>query len=165
MTISSNAACSELLRSRSAVQTEAPGIDVHFVEDGGARINDRLERGDIQVALTTVRNDFISGRLLYPTFVLAAVAHSHPLSRRAEVDISDLAEEPLLLLQRSFASRGWFDAECHNADFRPRIVLESGAPHTLMALAATGEGVAIVPSNVGIPRDSVRVMPVTRRGT
>jgi len=140
-----------------------PGIDVHFVEEGGARINDRLEHRDVQLVLTTVVNDNVTARLLYPSFILAAVAHSHPFGRRSSIDVSELAEQPLLLLQRSFASRGWFDAECHHADFRPRIVLESGAPHTLMALAAGNEGVAIVPSNVSVPRELVRVVPVTRR--
>jgi len=141
-----------------------PGIEVHFVEEGGARINDRLERGDIQVALTTVSNELLSGQLLYPILVLAVLARSHRLGRRAVIDVSELADEPLLLLRRSFASRGWFDAACHNADFRPRIVLESGAPHTLMALAATGEGVAIVSSNVRVPTGMVRATPLAHRG-
>jgi hypothetical protein len=35
----------------------------------------------------------------------------------------------------------------------------------LMALAASGEGVAIVPSNVSIPRKGVKTMSVTHRGT
>lgn len=69
------------------------------------------------------------------------------------------------MLQRSFASRGWFDAACHNADINPPILLESGAPATLMALAGSGDGAAIVPSNVSIPRDSVKAIPVTYRGT
>jgi DNA-binding transcriptional LysR family regulator len=34
-----------------------------------------------------------------------------------------------------------------------------------MALAANGEGVAIVPSNVSIPRRGVKAMSVTYRGT
>ena len=142
-----------------------PGIEVHFVEDGGARINDRLEHGDVQVVLTTAGNELFSSRLLYPVYALAVVAPSHPLGRRSSVDVSELADESLLLLHRSFGSRGWFDAACHNADVSPPIVLESGAPHTLMALAASGEGVAIVPSNVSIPRKGVKAMSVTYRGT
>jgi DNA-binding transcriptional LysR family regulator len=142
-----------------------PGIEVHFVEDGGARINGRLEHGDVQVVLTTAGNELFSSRLLYPGYALAVVAPSHPLGRRSSVDVSELADEPLLLLNRSFGTRGWFDAACHNADISPPIVLESGAPHTLMALAAGGEGVAIVPSNVSIPRRGVKVMSVTYRGT
>jgi LysR family cyn operon transcriptional activator len=142
-----------------------PGIEVHFVEDGGARINDRLEHGEVQVVLTTAGNELFSSRLLYPGYALAVVAPSHPLGRRSSVDVSELADEPMLLLHRSFGSRGWFDAACHNADVSPPIVLESGAPHTLMALAASGEGVAIVPSNVSIPRQGVKAMSVTYRGT
>ena len=142
-----------------------PGIEVHFVEDGGARINDRLAQGDVQIVLTSSGNELFFDRLLYPAYVLAVVAPSHPLGRRSSVDVSELSDEPLLLLQRGFGSRGWFDAACHNADVRPPIVLESAAPHTLMALAANGEGVAIVPSNVSIPRKGVRAMSVTYRGT
>ena len=142
-----------------------PGIEVHFVEDGGARINSRLEHGDVQVALTTAQNELFAGRLLYPIYVLAVVAPAHAAARRAAIEVSDLADEPLLMLQRSFASRGWFDAACHNADINPPIVLESGAPATLMALAGSGDGTAIVPSNVSIPRAGVKAIPVTYRGT
>jgi DNA-binding transcriptional LysR family regulator len=141
-----------------------PGIEVHFVEDGGARINGRLEQGDVQLVLTTVNNELFSARLLYPGYTLAVVAPSHPIARKASVEFADLADEPLLLLQRSFGSRGWFDAACHNADIHPPILLESAAPASLMALAASGEGVAIVPSNVSIPRQGVKAIPVIWRG-
>jgi DNA-binding transcriptional LysR family regulator len=141
-----------------------PGVEVHFVEDGGARINGRLEQGDVQLVLTSAHNDLFSGRLLYPGYVLAVISASHTYARRASIEVSDLANEPLLMLQRSFASRGWFDAACHNADVSPRIILESGAPATLIALAGTGEGVAIVPSNVKIPQAGIKAIPVTYRG-
>jgi len=142
-----------------------PGIEVHFVEDGGARISDRLAQGDVQIVLTTAGNELFFSRLLYPVYVLAVVAPSHPLWRLGTVDVGELSDEPLLLLHRGFGSRGWFDAACYNADVRPPIVLESAAPHTLMALAANGAGVAIVPSNVSIPRRGVKAMSVTYRGT
>jgi LysR family transcriptional regulator, cyn operon transcriptional activator len=141
-----------------------PGIEVHFVEDGGARIGSRLERGDVQVAMVTAGNDLFAGRLLYPIYILAVVARDHALARRPSLDVADLADEPLLLLNRAFASRGWFDAACQNADVNPPILLESGAPATLMSLANSGDGVAIVPSNVSIPREGVKAIPVTYRG-
>jgi len=146
-------------------RSKHPGIEVHFVEDGGARISDRLAQGDVQIVLTTAGDELFFSRMLYPSYVLAVVAPSHPLGRRGSVDVGELADEPLLLLHRGFASRGWFDAACHNADVRPPIVLESAAPHTLMALAANGEGVAIVPSNVSIPRKGAKAISVTYRGT
>jgi LysR family transcriptional regulator, cyn operon transcriptional activator len=44
------------------------------------------------------------------------------------------------------------------------VLLESGAPPTLLALAQAGYGIAIVPSNSRIPRGGVRAVPVVRQG-
>jgi DNA-binding transcriptional LysR family regulator len=141
-----------------------PSIEVHFVEDGGARINARLEDGTAQLVLTSVSDEALIARSLFPVCVVAVVAPSHPLGKRSSVEVADLADVPLLMLQRSFAARGWFDAQCHNADVNPPILLESGAPATLMALAASGDGAAIVPSHGSIPRNGVKALPVTFRG-
>jgi DNA-binding transcriptional LysR family regulator len=75
-----------------------------------------------------------------------------------------LAGEPVLLLGRGFASQAWFEAACQIAHVRPRVVLESGAPQTIIALARTGHGIAIVPSPVRIPRDGVCIRPVVHCG-
>lgn len=68
------------------------------------------------------------------------------------------------ILGPSFASHVWFDAACHVAHIRPRVLLESAAPQTLIALARTGYGIAVVPSPVRIPRDGVRIVPLVHRG-
>jgi DNA-binding transcriptional LysR family regulator len=43
-------------------------------------------------------------------------------------------------------------------------LLESSAPHTLISLAATGYGIAIVPSNAQVPRGALRAVPLIHRG-
>jgi hypothetical protein len=53
------------------------------------------------------------------------------LGRRATLEIDRLGDAPLLLLQRGFGSREWFEAACEVAHVRPRVLLESGAPSTL----------------------------------
>src|SRR6185503_960065 len=116
-------------------RSKHPGIEVHFVEDGGARISDRLAQGDVQIVLTSAGNELFFSRLLYPSYAMAVVAPSHPLGRRGSVDVSELADEPLLLLQRGFGSRGWFDAACDVAHIKPRVLVESAAPHAITALA------------------------------
>jgi len=139
-----------------------PSVDVDLVEDGGARIPERLERGDVHLALMTVGHEEFGMRLLAPSHVLGVVSPKHRLGDRKFLEIAELADESLLLLDRDYASRGWFDTACHNARIKPRVVLESGAPHTLLALARTGNDVAIVPSNVLIP-GSVRAFPLVHR--
>jgi LysR family transcriptional regulator, cyn operon transcriptional activator len=142
-----------------------PGVEVHLVEDGGVRLLGRLERGDVHLTMTPVADSRFQHRLLYPMHVLAVLSSAHRLGRRAVLEIGELAEEPLLLLRRDFGSREWFDAACQVAHIRPRVLLESAAPHTLVALAAADYGIAIVPSNAQVPRGGVRAVPLVHRGT
>jgi LysR family cyn operon transcriptional activator len=139
------------------------GVEVHLVEDGGARLPSRLERGDIDVAIMPAGGDRFRGRLLYPMHVLAVLPQGHSLSRRTTLDVTELADELLLRLAPGFASHGWFEAACQVAHVRPRVLLESVAPQTLIALAQAGHGIALVPSPVRIPRTGVRVAVVMHR--
>lgn len=139
-----------------------PGVEVHFVEDGGLRLADRLERGDVELALI-VPNERFRARPLFPAHSLAVMSKKHPLSRRRALDIAELSDKPLLLLNRTFGSREWFDSACNVARIRPRVLLESAAPHTLVALAGMDYGIAVVPSNVALPA-SVRALPLIQRG-
>jgi LysR family cyn operon transcriptional activator len=102
-------------------------------------------------------------RLLAPNHVLAVVSPKHRLAGKKVLEITELTNESLLLLRREFASRVSFDTVCHIARIKPRVILESAAPPTLLALARTGNDVAIVPSNVHIP-SSVRGLPLVHRG-
>jgi len=140
------------------------GVEVHLVEDGGSRLPGRLERGDINVALMPADENRFSSRILYPMHVLAVFPAGHRLSRRKVLEVVELANEPLLRLTSSFASHDWFEAACHVAHIRPRVLLESVAPQTLIALTRTGHGVAVVPSPVKIPRSGVRAAVLLHRG-
>jgi DNA-binding transcriptional LysR family regulator len=95
--------------------------------------------------------------------LLAALSPTHRLGRRAVLEIAELADEPLLVLRRDFGSREWFDAACQTARIEPRLLLESAAPHTIVALAATEHGIAIIPSNALAPRGIVRAIPLVHR--
>jgi LysR family cyn operon transcriptional activator len=141
-----------------------PGIEVHLVEEGGARMSERLERGDVHLACMPAGGTRFHGRLLFPIHVLAALLPTHRLGRRAMLEIAELGDEPLLLLRRDFGSRAWFDAACDIAHIRPKVLLESAAPHTLIALAATGRGIAILPSSAHVPAGTVRAVPLVLRG-
>lgn len=143
-------------------QRRHTGIEVHFVEDGGVRLLNRLEHADIHLALV-VPDDRFRNRPLYPVHNLAVLSAKHRLNSRRELDVADLADEPLLLLQRGFGSREWFDAACNIAHIRPRMLLESAAPHTLIALTEMGYGISVVPSTVRIPR-GVRAVPLVQQG-
>ncbi|MGH7305541.1 MAG: LysR family transcriptional regulator [Candidatus Rokuibacteriota bacterium] len=140
------------------------GVEVHLVEDGGAHLPERLEQGDVHLAIMPAGDARFRWRLLGPLYLLAVLSKTHRWARRAALEIEELVDTPLLLPRRDFGSRGWFDAACQVAHIRPRVILESGAPPTLVALAQVGYGIAIVPSSVRVPPGGVRTIPIFRRG-
>ena len=141
-----------------------PGIEVLLVEEGGVAMPRRLELGDVHLALMAVDDDRFSIRLLYPVHGVAVIPTDHKFSRRRTIEVAELADEPLLLLRPEFAARDWFETACRVARIRPRMLLESSAPHTAIALAAAGYGIAVVPSTVIIPAGQVRGIPLLERG-
>lgn len=141
-----------------------PAVEVQLVEDGALAMPRRLEFGDVHLALMALDDQRFRARLLYPVRGIAAVPEDHKFSRRRAIEVAELADEPLLLLRNEFASRDWFETASRIARIRPRVLLESGAPHTAIALAGAGYGIAVIPSTVVISAAHVRGVPLLQRG-
>ena len=92
------------------------------------------------------------------------IPHSCPTPRARPSRYSALAPYPLLLLDGSFVFRRNFDAACRLAGFEPAIRFESRTPHTLLAMAERGHGVAVIPSALRTDRHSLRIVGLTYRG-
>src|SRR5262245_61314889 len=128
-----------------------------------------LERGDLHVAQSSIHavqpDDHRFGNIpLAPVEILAAC---HPRLKLAEgptIDIGRLAPHPLVLQDPAFVVRRVFDAACRLAGLKPSILLESRSPHTLVAMAEAGHGVAIIPSALRTRHYKVRLFAVTFRG-
>jgi DNA-binding transcriptional LysR family regulator len=95
--------------------------------------------------------------------VLAAWAKSFRLSQDGMIDIVALSSYPLLLPDSGYSVRRLFDAACRVADIQPEILLESRAPHTLLALAEAGHGVAVLPSVLRTDRYQLKIARITHR--
>lgn len=139
------------------------GVEIQLLEEGGVVMPRGLEHGDVHFALMAVDDDRFRFRLLYPVHALVVVAAKHPLARRRTIEVAELKDEPLLVPRSEFTTRDWFETACAIARIRPHIFLESMAPHTSMALAGIGYGIAIVPSTVVIPNRRVRGIPLMQR--
>ena len=143
-----------------------PGIEIRLTEEGGVRLVDLVERGDLHVALTGVPiGGALESRALFPIRLLAVCSNRPRWSRRRVIELGEIcAGEPLLLLRRDFGTRQMFDAACRIAHLEPRVLLESREPHSLVALAVAGHGVAVVPSTVLFASPRVKVLPLVQEG-
>src|SRR6188768_982264 len=76
---------------------------------------------------------------------VAVCAPTHPLAKRRHVTVSDLAQHPLLLLDRTTSSRAWVDLAFSAENSSPKLAMEMSSVEVLKRLAELGFGVAIVP--------------------
>ena len=142
-----------------------PSVDVQLAEEGGRRLITRVEQGDLHLAIGMLRDiGPLASRPLYPLRVLAVMSRRHPLAARRRLSVDDVVHERLLLLESGFQTRQLFDEACESRRADLHIVLESRSPQSLVALAAAGHGIAIVPSVVPLSRARVAIVGLTHRG-
>lgn len=145
-----------------------PNVQIKLTEAVGASLTAMLERGEVHVAITTA-GAIQAGNYSFETIWLpslefvAGCNRALKLGDDATMDIRSLASYPLLLLDSSFAVRAAFDAACRVAEFKPNISFESRTPHTLLALAEAGHGVAIVPSVMPTHRYDLQIVRLAYR--
>jgi DNA-binding transcriptional LysR family regulator len=128
-----------------------------------------LERGEIHLGQNLLRavqagDTRFASHPLEPVELLAAGRAPLLTGSGGAIEIAQVARHPLLLLDTSFVSRRSFEATCRVADVDIDIAFESRTPHTLLAMAEKGHGVAIVPSAVRVNRYALRAKRVTHRG-
>jgi DNA-binding transcriptional LysR family regulator len=142
-----------------------PNVGVKLTEALGMDQVPLLERGEVHFGIRHDQgvNPWFESLALPSDDVLAACLPSLQLGRGGLADIVSLAPHPLLLLDSGYSVRRLFNAACRVADVEPNILLESRAPHTLLALAEAGQGVAIIPSVLRTDRYRLRIARVTHR--
>jgi DNA-binding transcriptional LysR family regulator len=143
-----------------------PNVQVRPIEATGYEILALVERGEANLGINLDQvvpagSDRFGSLPVSPLEFWAAYHSSFDLGRRSSVELRHLAPYPLLSMDSSFTLRKTFDSACHLAGLKPNILIESRSPHTLLALAEEGHGVAIVPSFVRLHRYAVTALPIT----
>lgn len=146
-----------------------PTVEVQLFEAAGLDIVTMLERNEIHLgqnlgSVVEPDDQRFAIRVLHHVDLLAAYHPSLTLGNGRSIDISQLALHPLLLLDSSFVVRKAFDAACRLAKLKPKIFVASHTPHTLLALAEAGHGVAIIPTQLRTRGHDLRIVGVTYRG-
>jgi LysR family nitrogen assimilation transcriptional regulator len=146
-----------------------PYVQVTVIESVGTNTLALLERGEIHLGIGLVEAVAAQDQQFgcYPVPALHEVAACHPsfpLERGRTIDIGSIAPHPLLLLDTAFSGRKNLDAVCRLAGIKPNILIESRSPHTLLALAEAGLGVAIVGTAVQTSRYKLRTALITYKG-
>ena len=146
-----------------------PNVELKIIEAAGRESLAMLERREIHLAQNLLHaiepNDpRFASMPLEPVELLAACHLTLVLGKGGAIEVSELAAQPLLLLDPEFVVRRAFDTACKLAGLKPNIRFTSRAPHTLLALAEAGHGVAIIPSQFRTDRYALRIVGLTHNG-
>jgi LysR family transcriptional regulator, hydrogen peroxide-inducible genes activator len=125
-----------------------PEVDLHLTEDTTSRLIERLQAGDLHLAISglPVRNpDIVCSELAREPLFLA-VSATHPMARKRAVDLRDLRGHRLLLLKEGHCLRDDVLMTCSRSKAQLHPAFESDQLTSIFQLVRSGFGVTVVPA-------------------
>jgi DNA-binding transcriptional LysR family regulator len=102
-----------------------------------------------------LKQDNLRQELCFREDVCVAINEHHPLAKHDQIELMDIAEEPMLTLALDKSAFPRYLIQCCvKAGFQPSIFQEASEPQTLLAMVGAGLGVALLPettSRIGWP--------------
>lgn len=154
-----------------AYRTRYPKVDIRLRDLSSQQQITALETREIDVGLlrsphVPSRSDIHFMQVLQDPLIVAMHADS-PLLALEELRIADLRDEPMIFYPRNsgVGIHDQFLRLCSAAGFAPNIVQEVRESATIISLAASGLGVAVVPSELKcIQVPNIRFRPLADDG-
>jgi LysR family transcriptional regulator, hydrogen peroxide-inducible genes activator len=129
-------------------QKAFPEVDVQLVEDSTARLVEKLQSGDLDIAVASlpVKNPDIICSELFREPLFLAVSKGHPLADKSAVDLRAFVDEPLLLLKEGHCLRDNVLMACTKSKAELRSIFESNQLESIFQLIRAGFGVTLMPA-------------------
>lgn len=143
-----------------------PGVRMLAISGTDAKLRSRLENGDCDATILSVRPQGRFERIhLETVHVRAVLPNTHPLATTTEpLRVLDLAEEPLLVNGPGYPSHDLLLRAYEVAGIQPRIAFECSVGMTLAAAAEAGMGVAVFGQTTSTEGMSVVSRPLLQAG-
>lgn len=144
-----------------------PSCQIRVHELGAAEISGALLRKEVDAVFSGTPPNSLEDGLQKICWEIPGyhvlLASEHPLAKRKQIVLEDLADENWVMISREIAPH--FHARvqmaCARAGFRPRIVHESDRLSGILAMVALGEGIGLVPhSNLRFHSPHVLLKPL-----
>ncbi|MBC5764978.1 LysR family transcriptional regulator [Ramlibacter albus] len=130
-----------------------PDIDLQIAEDHAAGLTTAVLDGKVQCAFLRVpvsRPPGLSFVTLLREPVLVAVPKGHAMAKRKSLSLTDLREQPLILVRQTGAPGLYANliALCQEKGFEPEVAHEVARMGTALNFVAAGAGLAIIPASM-----------------
>ncbi len=141
-----------------------PNIKINMIEDGAYKIDERVEKGEVDLAVTlnTERTSTFANCHFSTQKNVALLHRSHPLADAESVTVSDLRNDSFAIFNQDFILHRQIMSACRTAGFRPKIALLSSQWDFMVELVARNRAVSILPKPVldKHPNSEIRCVPL-----
>ena len=125
-----------------------PGASVEVKEYTTEECLAHLTDGELDLAVLAlpVRGDHLETEALFTEELLLALPAKHRLSKKRRVRLTDLADEPFVLLHEAHCLSGQAVAFCARHALAPLVTAQLHQLGTVLELVRLGQGVSLVPA-------------------
>lgn len=127
-----------------------PNIKINMLEDGANKIDELVEKGEVDLAVTLNTERMASfASCHFSTQRNVALLHKkHPLANAKSITVADLKEDSFAIFNQDFILNRQIMSACHAAGFRPKIALLSSQWDFMVELVSRNRAVSILPKLV-----------------
>lgn len=131
-----------------------PGVEIELLEQGSARLEEAVLAGEVELAVSLLPvPDAFAWQPVCDDPMMAVLWADHPLRGRAALKLTELAQTPLILFEQGFVLNARIETACRVRGFTPEPAARSSQVDFIIALVASGLGVALLPRILTEGRD------------
>jgi len=125
-----------------------PGVEVVLQEDTTAHLLKLVLGCEIDFALASqpISDSRLELRELFSEELLLSLPPGHPLTRKRVIPLSDLENQPFILMKEGHCLGDQVLRFCERRDLRPAITFRSAQLETVQALISAGLGLSLIPA-------------------
>jgi DNA-binding transcriptional LysR family regulator len=123
-----------------------PRVQVSVIEEGSLSLTNRLERGDLDLAImiTSKSPSRLETAPVARGQLLVCFSRHHPLAGMGKVSFAKLRDQPFIMFREDTISRQMVMEECTRIGFSPHIVFSSSQIETVMGMVRQGVGISFL---------------------
>ncbi len=125
-----------------------PDIDLHIVEEGANTVRKLVDEAEVDIGVVLLPFPYDAQYHVIPAMSsenVLVVNNSHRLAGCKEVAFSELKDEKLLVLNKTYMLYDIIVNSCQTAGFTPNIVCESSQWDFLAEMVELNQGITILP--------------------
>jgi len=123
-----------------------PGVEIELLEQGSAQLEQAVMAGEVELAVSLLPvAEAFEWQAVCDDPLMALLHPDHPLRNRQTIRLAELAETPFILFKNGFVLNPRIEEACRRRGFTPRVTARSSQMDFIVALAAAGLGVPLLP--------------------